>query len=237
MSKIVIRGGHNFRCTGASALIDETIEDRKVKDSIIKYLKLAGETVIDATPGNCTENDDLNYGTNMSDKNNADYFIPIHFNKAYTSYKGAIGSEVWLNPDNKNSVAVGTRVLSKLYSLGFKNRGCKDGVNGEHLHDVKVPKASSILIEVCFCEATEDVALYKKLGVDAIGKAIAEGIVGHSINIVVPVVAPVIKPVEVPIVPEKLYKIQAGAYKSKVEADKAIAELKAKGIDSFSKLV
>ena len=29
--KIVIRGGHNFQATGASALIDETTEDRKVK--------------------------------------------------------------------------------------------------------------------------------------------------------------------------------------------------------------
>lgn len=31
-----------------------------------------------------------------------------------------------------------------------------------------------MIIEVCFVEATEDVALYKRLGYDAIGKNIAE---------------------------------------------------------------
>ena len=35
----------------------------------------------------------------------------------------------------------------------------------------------SMIIETCFVEATEDVELYKKLGADAIGKAIAEAIV------------------------------------------------------------
>ena len=34
----------------------------------------------------------------------------------------------------------------------------------------------SMIVETCFVEATEDVALYKKLGPDAIGKAIAEAI-------------------------------------------------------------
>ena len=47
--KIAIRGGHNFSVTGASALIDETTEDRKIKDSVIKYLKMAGHEVIDVT--------------------------------------------------------------------------------------------------------------------------------------------------------------------------------------------
>ena len=37
--KIAVRGGHNFSVRGASGLIDETTEDRKVKDSVIKYLK------------------------------------------------------------------------------------------------------------------------------------------------------------------------------------------------------
>ena len=35
----------------------------------------------------------------------------------------------------------------------------------------------SMVIEVCFVESIEDVALYKRLGHDAIGKAIAEAIV------------------------------------------------------------
>lgn len=48
---------------------------------------------------------------------------------------------------------------------------------------------------------------------------------------------PVPKPTT-PVVPVgKLYKIQAGAFKSKIEADQAVASLKSKGVDSFIKLV
>ena len=36
--KISVRGGHCPKVAGASALIDELTEDRKVKDSVIKYL-------------------------------------------------------------------------------------------------------------------------------------------------------------------------------------------------------
>ncbi|WP_253198940.1 N-acetylmuramoyl-L-alanine amidase [Clostridium estertheticum] len=182
MSKIAVRGGHNFACPGASAIIDETTEDRKIKDVVIKYLKLAGEDTLDVTPSNCGENEDLNYGTNAANNAKADLFIPIHFNKAYDSYNGKIGSEVWLNPNNATSVAVGNRIVNKLEALGFKNRGLKDGINGEHLHDIKASNMPSILVEVCFVEATEDVSLYKKLGADVIGKSIAEGIVGHTIG-------------------------------------------------------
>lgn len=38
-----------------------------------------------------------------------------------------------------------------------------------------------MIIEVCFVEATKDVELYKKLGADKIGKAIAEGILNKNI--------------------------------------------------------
>ena len=39
---------------------------------------------------------------------------------------------------------------------------------------------NSIIVECFFVEATEDVALYKKLGADALGKAIAEGITNQK---------------------------------------------------------
>ena len=37
--KIAIRGGHCPKATGAKGIIDELTEDRKVKNSVIKYLK------------------------------------------------------------------------------------------------------------------------------------------------------------------------------------------------------
>jgi len=197
--RLVIRGGHNFQCPGAHALLDETTEDRLVKDAVIKYLKIGGDTVIDATPGNCSGNDDLNFGTDTANNANADLFVPVHLNKAYDTYTGAIGSEVWINPKNPVSVAIGTRIVNNLGYLGFKNRGLKDGINVQHLHDIKATNMSAVLVEICFCEATEDVALYKALGPDRIGKVIAEGILGHAIYSVAPVVVvPLVAIITVP---------------------------------------
>ena len=228
-----IRGGHNFQCPGASATnvggLDETIEDRKVYASAIKYAKAGGDIVIDGTPGNCSENEDLNYGTNKANASGANTFVPIHFNKAYDKYVGRIGSEIWLNPQSASSVVKGTRILNNLAALGFKNRGLKDGMNGEHLHDIRASKMDAVLVEVCFCEATEDIALYRKLGPDIIGKAIAEGILGHTIsgnstNIIL---------TSAPVVGTQMYRIrkswadggsQLGAYTSLTQAVKDLCD-------------
>ena len=182
MNSECLRGGHNLQSPGAHALLDETTEDRAICASAIETLKLAGDHVVDGTPGNCDVNADLAYGTDTANSNNVDLFVPIHLNKAYDTYVGAIGSEVWINPKNPESVAVGTRIVNALQSLGFKNRGLKDGLNGQHLHDIRESNMTAVLIEVCFVEATEDVALYKKLGAKLIGHTIAEAIKGYPIG-------------------------------------------------------
>ncbi len=41
----------------------------------------------------------------------------------------------------------------------------------------------TMIVETCFVEGTEDVALCKKLGSDAIGKAIAESIANKNIQV------------------------------------------------------
>ncbi|GFZ32560.1 hypothetical protein CSC2_30860 [Clostridium zeae] len=100
--KIAIRAGHNFQAVGASAIIDETTEDRKVKDAVIKYLRAAGQNVLDVTPGDCDENTDLSYGVNSANNFGAELFASIHFNKAYDNYSGAIGTEVWIYSTGEN---------------------------------------------------------------------------------------------------------------------------------------
>lgn len=179
------RGGHNNQCPGASAVnvggLDEVFEDRLVYVYMINYLKRSGQTTHDGTPGNCSENEDLQYGTDISNITKSDLFVPIHFNKAYDSYNGAIGSEIWINPKNPKAVEIGTRILNNLASVGFKNRGLKDGATSSHLHDILQSNATSILVEVCFCEATEDIRIYRKTGYAEIGRLIADGIVGKIV--------------------------------------------------------
>ena len=185
--KIAVRGGHTYSCRGAIGLIDETVEDRKVKDSLIKYLRQEGHEVYDVTPpDSCnTINSELSYGVNKAKEVGAELFIPIHFNNAYNSYDGAIGTEAYIYSKDGVSDVLATRIVNKLAANGFIKHGNPLKVVGGDLHDTREAHnrgIKTILIEVCFVEATEDVATYKKLGSDNVGRLIAEAIVNKSIS-------------------------------------------------------
>ena len=175
--KIAIRGGHCPNISGAKGIIDELTEDRKVKDSVIKYLRMLGYDVLDVTPPDNTTNliEDLYYGINKANKWAADLFISIHFNNAYNVYNGTLGSEVCVH----SPFDIAQRVVNGLSKLGFKNRGQKVRNN---LYELNHTTMKAMIIEVCFVEATGDVALYKQLGVDKIGKTIAESIANKKIE-------------------------------------------------------
>lgn len=178
IKKIAVRGGHTEKVTGASALIDELTEDRKVKDAVIKYLRKLGYEVLDVTPPvNYTSSisADLAYGVNKANEWGADLFISIHFNKTYDSYNGALGSEVCIYSEND----IAQRVVNGLGELGFKNRGQKIRTN---LYELKHTKMKAMIVETCFVEATEDVTLYRRLGHDKVGQAIAEAIVNDKVS-------------------------------------------------------
>ena len=181
--KIAVRGGHVPKVTGAKGIVDELTEGRKVKDSVIKYLRQLGCEVYDVTPNDNTPtlNSELAYGVNRSNILGVDLFISIHFNKAYDIYNGCLGSEVCVY----SNFDIAQRVVNGLASLGFKNRGQKVRNN---LYELNHTKMKAMIIEVCFVEASEDVALYKKLGYDLIGKTIAEAITNKNISI------PTVKP-------------------------------------------
>ena len=175
--KIAVRGGHCPNVPGSSALIDELTEDRLVKNAVIKYLKQLGINVLDVTPPDTTSSSssDLSYGVNEANNWGADLFVSIHFNNAYSSCNGALGTEVCVYSEYDTA----KRVVNKMASLGFKNRGQKVRTG---LYELRHTSMKSMIVEVCFVEATEDVALYKKLGYDKIGKTIAEAIVNSSTN-------------------------------------------------------
>ena len=216
--KIAVRGGHCPKITGASALIDELKEDRLVKNAVIKYLTQLGHTVLDVTPPDSTSGSsaDLSYGVNKANNWGADLFVSIHFNNAYSTYNGSLGTEVCVYSEND----VAGRVVSQIASLGFRNRGQKVRTG---LYELKNTKMKSMIIEVCFVEATEDVALYRRLGPDTVGKTIAEAIANKKV-------------VEAPTQVsnnqgETYYRVVAGSYKDRENAEERKRQLEAKGFN------
>ena len=214
--KIAVRGGHCPNVPGSRGIIDELKEDRLVKNAVIKYLNQMGVSVLDVTPPDSTSSSsaDLSYGVNKANNWGADLFVSIHFNNAYSTYNGALGTEVCVYSEND----VAGRVVSQLASLGFRNRGQKVRTG---LYELKNTKMKSMIIEVCFVEATEDVALYKRLGHDTIGKTIAEAIANKKV-------------VEAPTQVsnnqgETYYRVVAGSYKDRENAEERKRHLEAKG--------
>lgn len=180
IKKIAIRGGHNFQAKGAAGLIDETTEDRKVYKATKKYLEKMGYSVLDVTPGECDVNTDLHYGVEKAEDWGADLFISIHFDKCYDEYDGALGTATWICGTGGQAEIIGKRIVNRVSSgTGLRNRGVR--VN-PRLYELRKTSMASIIIETCFCEATEDVRIYKEKGSDLIGKLIAEGISGTSIQ-------------------------------------------------------
>lgn len=190
--KIAVRGGHCPNVPGSRGIIDELKEDRLVKNAVIKYLNQMVVSVLDVTPPDSTSSSsaDLSYGVNKANNWGADLFVSIHFNNAYSTYNGALGTEVCVYSEYD----IAGRVVNKMASLGFRNRGQKVRTG---LYELKHTSMKSMIVEVCFVEATEDVALYKKVGYDYIGKTIAEALVNRSSG-VTPTPTPTPEPVPTP---------------------------------------
>ena len=160
--KIAVRGGHCPCIPGASKFVDELTEDRKVTESVIKYLKQLGHEVFNVTPPDdiTTSVGDLSFGVIKANTYKVDLFVSIHFNKAYNIYNGDLGSEVCVYCPFDTA----QRVVNGLAYLGFKNRGQKVRTN---LYELKHTSMKAMIIEVCFVESTGDVSLYKRLGYEA----------------------------------------------------------------------
>ena len=172
--KIAVRGGHNFKAKGALGIIDETIENRKVYKALIKYLNIAGHNVIDVTPGECDVNTDLYLGVQKAKENNSELFLSIHFDKAYDRYEGPLGTGTWIYGRGGKAEIYAKRIADNLSKgTGLKNRGVK---TNPKLYELRKTSMPAVLVEVCFCEATEDVRIYREKGPDLIGKLIAEAI-------------------------------------------------------------
>lgn len=173
--KIGINCGHTVDGqpgSGAVGYISESVETRNVGRKLISLLKQCGHIVYDCTDDYATStSDNLNTIVSIANAQPLDLFISIHFNSG-----GGKGTEVFTYDGMKHAEAV--NVCNALHSLGFKNRGVKDG---SKLAVVRRSKAKAMLIEVCFVD-TADADLYKNIGAERIAQAICEAVTGAKAN-------------------------------------------------------
>lgn len=167
-----VHAGHNWKVPGASGCFPETREDRVVKDKVIALLRQNGHTVYDCTDdAGTTSSQNLANIVRKCNAHSVSLDISIHFNAFNRS---AHGTEVLQYSSGTQAVA--QRIVNKIASLGFTNRGVK---NGSGLYVLRNTKAPAILIECCFCDSQTDANIYNA---DKMAKAIVEGILNKSIS-------------------------------------------------------
>ena len=180
--KFNVHGGHNTKAAGACSYLNEVTEDRKIKDRLISYLRAAGHTVYDCTddsgktPGACLKNI-----VEKCSRHEVDLDVSIHLNASKKdSGDGKVkGTEVFIYNSQSKAKGAAERICRKMAALGFTNRGVKTSTS---LYVLKNTKSPALLIEVCFVDDKDDCNLYKKVGADKIGKAIAEGLVNAELS-------------------------------------------------------
>lgn len=168
-----VHGGHSLKCRGASGLLDEVNEDRKVKNKVIELLRANGHTVYDCTDDTgATQNANLKAIVNKCNDHKVDLDISIHLNAG-----GGTGTEVYVYSDNSKAKDEAERIAKNISNtLGIRNRGVKVS---NKLYVLRKSKAPALLVECCFVDNATDKV---KWNADKCAKAIVEGILNKSVN-------------------------------------------------------
>lgn len=178
---INVHAGHNPAgkvASGAAGYLIESVEDRIVKDKVIELLRENGHTVYDCTEDNGTSQQDvLNKIIEKCNSHNVDIDVSIHFNAgAADRDNNTTGTEVYVYGLNAGAIDYAQRVLNRICALGFRNRGIKVNTGLAVLRRTKAP---AMLIECCFVDDKDDVALYDA---EKMARAIASGIINADLT-------------------------------------------------------
>jgi N-acetylmuramoyl-L-alanine amidase len=168
-NSIVISAGHGKYVRGASGVLDEVDEARRVVDKVVQDLKGAGVTVKSYHDDvSKTQAQNLNAIVNFHNAQKRDLDVSIHFNSNGRN-SGPLGTECLYLTQQSLARDVANAVS---HASGLVNRG---GIYRPELFFLRRTAKPSILIEVCFVTSRADAALYNQ-HFDAICKAIADTI-------------------------------------------------------------
>jgi N-acetylmuramoyl-L-alanine amidase len=176
MNKIVISSGHGKYIRGASDIIDEVDEARRVVDRVAELLKAAGVGVVvfhDNT--STTQSENLNTIVAFHNEQTRELDVSVHFN-AYEHTSKPMGTEVLYVTQDDLAADVSEAITD---AAGFIDRGAKERTDLAFLNNTDEP---AILIETCFVDSSADVSLYQT-HFDSICAAIAESISDVEVSV------------------------------------------------------
>ena len=164
---------------GAVGILKESVEDRIVKDEVIRLLRAEGHTTYDCTcEVNTTKDGCLQKIVAKCNQHSVALDISIHLNSGRNDYKGdksTGGTEVW-NYDTRTK-AISDRICANIArELGIRNRGTKYDTDLYVLANTNSP---ALLVECCFVDDKDDADHWNA---KKCAKAIVEGILNKTIS-------------------------------------------------------
>lgn len=180
-----VHAGHNpagMAACGAVGILNESVENRIIKDLVIRKLRELGHTVYDCTVNDGTsQNDVLRKIVAKCNEHKADLDISIHLNSGLNDYVGdgsVGGTEAFIYNLTAGALIYAQGVVRSIAELGFPIRDdrIKDDVKeNSALYVLSHTKAPAMLIECCFVDDKDDAARYNA---EAMANAIVKGITG-----------------------------------------------------------
>ena len=154
--RIVISSGHGLKIRGASGILDEVDEARKVVPAVAENLRMFGHDVVTFNDDiSTTQNENLNRIVNFHNAQDRDLDVSVHFN-AYMPVTYGMGTEVLYLTQEDLARRVADAISN---SCGLINRGPKKRTDLFFLNNTDEP---SILIETAFVDSKTDCDLYQK---------------------------------------------------------------------------
>lgn len=225
MSKLCFDYGHGGSDRGAS------YKGRKEKDDNLKLgMAVAKEIRRHGVKVDETRTDDrtisLSARSSFERKGNYDYFISFHRNAFKPEAAEGVETFTYTRQTEK-AKSLASRIQRNLVAVGFVDRGVKKA----NFHVLRETKSPAVLIEVGFIDNTKDNRIFdSKLSeiVEAITRAILDE-VGVKYK---PIGGSSSKPSAPSNSKETYYRVMAGSFKDRKNAEAQIEKLKKAGFDA-----
>lgn len=221
--KILLSVGHSILATGQCTSADgrpyggvlEYAYNKAIVEDVEAYLQSVGHEVdllICPELRFSKSSEEKPYKLNYENAGNYDLVCELHLNAS--AAHNARGCEVlYLSEAGK---AFAQQIQMQLATV-FKDRGIQ---KRDNLYMLTKTKAPAVMVESFFCDSSVDCELAEKTDIALL---IAQGIHGGEIT----------AKQDKPVASGMLYKVQAGAFRKKENADRLLTELKNKGFDAF----
>ena len=163
----------------------------------------------------------LNGRSELENRDTYDYFISFHRNAFQPEQAKGVETYTYTNTGEK-AKSLAKRIQTELVALDFVNRGVK----AANYHVLRETKAPAVLIEIGFIDNSGDNNLFDAKRNEIIN-AISRAILGQiGVNYSEPIAQPQQSNGQI------LYRVMAGSYSVRANAENKVAKLKAAGFDA-----